>query len=119
MDYRRFYIASLSIEELSPRFVVHHIDYNRDNNELSNLVALPRKLHNDLHEYYNKLPINISLNKELKGIIDAGNGYHSFIFTNIRKYCEVYYDASMWLDYKYYMLGFIDNVHDLTYLKDD
>ena len=119
MDYRRFYIDVLNIEELSQKFVIHHIDYNRNNNKLSNLVALPRKLHNDLHEYYNKLFINISFDKELKGIIDSGNGYNSFLLMFIKEYCEVYEEATKWLDYKYYFLSTVSNIHNLSYLEED
>ena len=32
-------------------FEIHHIDFNRENNDISNLVALPKKVHRDYHKY--------------------------------------------------------------------
>lgn len=32
---------------------VHHLDYNHKNNTPTNLLALPRELHQHLHETYN------------------------------------------------------------------
>lgn len=48
MDYRSFYI-SMTNSIISNDYEVHHIDSNRDNNDIYNLVALPRKLHKRYH----------------------------------------------------------------------
>lgn len=34
---------------------IHHIDYNHYNNDIENLVALPKELHRKLHQSYDKL----------------------------------------------------------------
>lgn len=53
MNYRKFYEEQLNIK-LSKDFDIHHIDYNHSNNSLDNLVALPHKLHQRLHQAYNE-----------------------------------------------------------------
>ena len=48
MDYRKFYENELGII-VEKSFDIHHIDSNRKNNELTNLVAIPKKLHMKYH----------------------------------------------------------------------
>ena len=48
MNYRRFYQERLGII-LDQSYHVHHIDGNRQNNDIKNLVALPKKLHSKYH----------------------------------------------------------------------
>ena len=48
MDYRKFYEKSLDTK-LKKEEEVHHLDRNRENNEIINLVAIPRKLHKQYH----------------------------------------------------------------------
>ena len=49
-NYRQFYKEYYGIE-FGREFEVHHIDKNRDNNNIENLVLLPAKAHN----YYHKI----------------------------------------------------------------
>lgn len=49
MDYRKFYQDTLKIK-LGKEFVVHHIDENRSNNQMENLVHLPLELHSTYHQ---------------------------------------------------------------------
>lgn len=47
--YRKYYEQYLQIK-LDRKFVVHHIDSNRSNNDILNLVAIPTKLHVNYHQ---------------------------------------------------------------------
>lgn len=57
VDYRRFYnefyddyyMKCFDINLWDSEISIHHMDYNRENNDLSNLVALPRSLHLKYH----------------------------------------------------------------------
>lgn len=53
-NYRKYYQEYYSIN-LDKDFEIHHIDYDRENNNISNLVALPKKLHHKLHCNRNEL----------------------------------------------------------------
>ena len=48
-DYERYYEVAVYND-----WDIHHIDYNHNNNDIHNLVALPKYLHKKLHKaYYN------------------------------------------------------------------
>jgi CRISPR/Cas system CSM-associated protein Csm2 small subunit len=53
-QYRKIYESALHIE-IEKDFAIHHIDFNRENNDITNLVALPRGLHNKYHLHLNIL----------------------------------------------------------------
>ena len=48
MNYRRLYEKHYGIK-IPPEYDVHHIDFNRENNSISNLIVLPKSLHHKLH----------------------------------------------------------------------
>lgn len=45
--YKRYYIETVGDDCIG--MTIHHIDKNRDNNHISNLVALPADLHEEYH----------------------------------------------------------------------
>lgn len=49
-DYRKLYKEYYGIE-FGKEFAIHHIDGNRNNNEISNLLLLPLSLHSKYHAY--------------------------------------------------------------------
>ena len=82
MDYRKYYekITGLKIKKGNE---VHHIDCNRANNEIMNLISLPKDVHRRLHVVINNYKIatnNIDefgyfYNKEKTGILVAISCY--------------------------------------------
>lgn len=52
MGYRQDYEKYCGIK-LDDDWDVHHIDYDHNNNDIENLVALPNYLHSELHTAYN------------------------------------------------------------------
>lgn len=44
LEYKKYYNINFDSS-----YVVHHMDFNRENNDISNLVLLPRKLHAKYH----------------------------------------------------------------------
>jgi hypothetical protein len=49
-NYREKYKRHYNID-FGSEYVVHHIDENRQNNDISNLLLLPRDLHSKYHTY--------------------------------------------------------------------
>lgn len=47
-NYRKYYKDYYSIE-FGREFDIHHIDRNRENNDISNLILLPKTLHQKYH----------------------------------------------------------------------
>lgn len=48
MDYRKYYKEYFKIE-ISNDYDVHHIDMDRSNNNISNLILIPKRLHKKYH----------------------------------------------------------------------
>jgi hypothetical protein len=53
-EYRKYYEHSIGIK-LNKNFDVHHIDLNKKNNDILNLVAMPKKLllFKNINNYFN------------------------------------------------------------------
>lgn len=49
-DYKKLYKMYFPIDWDTKKYEIHHIDGNRKNNEIKNLVLLPKRLHNELHK---------------------------------------------------------------------
>lgn len=52
--YERFYC-----EEIPEGYEVHHLDMNRGNSRISNLIAIPKELHRRYHETMTNLELSI------------------------------------------------------------
>ena len=53
--HRRIYYKHHDLEP-NPKCDIHHIDKNHYNNDINNLIEMPRQLHNALHNYIGLLP---------------------------------------------------------------
>jgi hypothetical protein len=53
-NYRKFYEEKTG-KKIPKDFDVHHIDLNRENNEIENLVAIPKHLHKKYHSLLCKI----------------------------------------------------------------
>ena len=53
-DYRSKYKAYYGID-FDDSFVIHHIDFDHSNNDIDNLILLPRTLHSSYHEIVTEL----------------------------------------------------------------
>lgn len=104
LKYKRHYGIDFGRE-----YAVHHIDGNRENNDIKNLLLLPTKLHSKYHF--------------LKQIVEAGsvptiitgNGLHSqqYYLTNLENFLETLNECNKWFDYKMYLDGLIPNIHGI------
>lgn len=54
MDYRKLYKDYYGID-FGDDYVIHHIDRNRENNNIGNLLLLPLSLHQRLHFIWNQM----------------------------------------------------------------
>lgn len=73
MDYRKIYEQHYNIT-LENDMVIHHIDLDRSNNDISNLLMLPRNLHSKYHMCLNALRRSgertiISYDAKISGIV--------------------------------------------------
>ena len=65
INYRKLY--SNKVCEIPKNWDIHHIDFNHDNNNLNNLIAVPKKVHTVIHQtgYLNR--------DEIKSLIELYN----------------------------------------------
>lgn len=67
MDYRRLYENHYGIT-IPPEYDIHHIDFNMDNNNIENLLLLPKDLHRKLHWVRNTSCVNLDGFFDFQGI---------------------------------------------------
>ena len=48
MSYRKLY--EKHIDKIPKGYEVHHIDFNHKNNNIDNLIAIPKKVHTVIHQ---------------------------------------------------------------------
>lgn len=113
-DYVKYYKEITNKDFDSNKYQVHHIDLNRNNNDISNLVMLPKELHTKYHIIEQELRgVNFVPDLRIKSVIDMGNGYNSFLEYKLSILNKILKECNRWNDYKNYLLGLIPNIHDM------
>lgn len=97
LKYKRYYGI-----DFDNNFIVHHIDFNRQNNKIENLLLLPKELHQKYHFYLNALfPLEW---KSGNGVIDIKiNQYSPLPYCNIKMlqdFLKVLEECKKWVEYK-------------------
>lgn len=85
MNYIKYYKKKLNLPNYNTKlWHIHHIDMDRNNNDIENLVCIPKKLHEKLHASYS----NVSeLSKEK--ILDIGCIIAPCYYDDINEYLKV------------------------------
>lgn len=108
--FKRYYNIDFSSD-----YAIHHIDLNHDNNEIENLLLLPRELHNQYHFYLNATDRGDGykffrrLTADIKGNF-AGNSYERQMFIGL---LETLNECSKWYDFKMFLDGDLPNIHNI------
>lgn len=95
-NYRKKYKEYYGID-FNESFDVHHIDLNRTNNDIDNLILLPKKLHERYHKCLNEIN-GISDISKLK-TINVKNGCQ-FEYEALWRFCAVMEEISVWKAHK-------------------
>ena len=90
-------------------YVIHHIDGNHSNDEISNLLLLPRWLHSKYHILKavidnHPLATTISGNQA-----NQGNYYLGYY----KRFIAVLEECNKWYDFKMYLDGNLPNIHGI------
>ena len=114
-NYRAMFKRYYGIE-FSNKYEVHHIDLNHENNDINNLMLLPRELHHRYHFYLNAT--NYGEVETYKRTIDVriyGNAINKNTYERdmIQGLFEVLDECSIWYDYKNYLEGLLPNIHGI------
>ncbi len=113
MDYVKNFKKHFNIDFDGSKYDIHHIDLNRENNEIDNLLLLPKELHSKYHIYLNEMNINATFEYKIKSMLEIGQSYNQKILEDSKNFVEIQAECNKWADYKEYLLGYIPNVHEL------
>lgn len=100
-NYRKLYKEYYGIN-FDNNFEVHHIDFNHNNNEISNLVLLPKNLHRKYHFYLNAINCCedkniIKVNCKIQGNVANMDNYMIHMF---QEFIPILYECNKWYDKK-------------------
>lgn len=95
--YRKYYKSYYKID-FGSDMVVHHIDFDRDNNDISNLLLIPRTLHSEYHEIVRELKQhNIRIDNIM---LNRGVSHASFDISFLENYVSVLNEMLFWIKEK-------------------
>lgn len=92
-DYRQYYKDYYNID-FGSEYEVHHIDFDRSNNDINNLLLLPKPLHAKYHKLYPYIQSIID-DRALKAVIDINNGT-TYYFDEMKSFCEIMIEINHW-----------------------
>ena len=108
VDYRNIYKKHYGIN-FDRKYAVHHIDGDRNNNKIDNLLLLPTELHARYHFYKTFVESAPVPTKITGNHINANNHY----ITCLEIFLKVLDECNKWYDYKIYLDGVIPNIHNI------
>ena len=115
MNYREKYKQHYGVE-FGPEYEVHHLDLNHQNDDIENLLLLPRKLHRQYHFALARLPMTdsrLDVDLKIRGILDGGQAMNAYILSALSDFVDVYHKCQDWKDYRAYLDGLISNIHGI------
>ena len=97
VNYRKLYEKHYKIK--TPKdWDIHHIDGNRENNKIKNLIAIPKEFHRALHNWLGLVPKSI-IEKLLEWYIPAKEKYkytdRALGYTLVVKFKKINTDTSL------------------------
>ena len=107
-NYNKLYKQYYGIK-FGRNYVVHHIDGNHDNNDMANLLLLPRWLHSQYHVL--KAVIE---NHPLPTLIGGNQVKQSTYYLDYyERFIDTLKECNRWYDYKMHIDGKIPNIHGI------
>lgn len=112
MDYRKFYEEKCNIK-IPVGYEIHHIDEDRNNNDIRNLVMLPSKLHHDYHAIKQEMKL-FDINFNVTSILDNGSAINNISNILYERFIQVIKECNKYANYRDYLLGLIPNIHNFV-----
>ena len=106
-DYRKQFKKHYQIE-FNDKYDIHHIDLNHDNNDINNLMLLPKGLHKAYHSLLNEFARVDNFDPLIVG---NRAGAQSETFYILKQLMELIEECNKWYDYKMFLNNEIPNIH--------
>ena len=105
---RKIYADYFKIQ-VKDGYHIHHIDFNPENNDIENLLLLPKKLHQRLHKVKNEY--GVFLDGQMNMFTDIKNQLTCSIMAEaMQKTSEIYDEIQIWVSIKEFeQLGIHNN----------
>ena len=99
-NYRKYYKEYYNIE-FGIDMEVHHIDFNRDNNDIENLLLIPKDTHKLFHDSLYIFAYNINkMFDMLNTNFNSLNEDTSYYIDNLQNYIIALRNIQKWVFYK-------------------
>lgn len=114
-SYRTVFKKHYGID-FSREYDIHHIDLNHNNNDINNLMLLPKELHSEYHTLLNSVCssnesiFNKEFNAKIHGNAICGDIYN---LQMAKELIDILYECNKWYDYKMFLDGVIPNIHNI------
>lgn len=106
LNYIEIYKNETKTDFDSNKYHIHHIDGNKENNNIMNLVLLPAKLHKQYHYYLSMINCQQIETRIMSRVAYAEHIYKDLRFIyNLKKFYEILQVCSKWLDYRNHCLA--------------
>lgn len=89
-NYREIYKNYFNIN-FNDNYDIHHIDFDHSNNNIDNLILLPKELHNKYHNLINMLGLKNTINFNIN-LMD-GQDFH---YRATKELCEIMEEITFW-----------------------
>ena len=117
-NYVRDYKEHFNINWKSGEYSVHHLDFDRDNGRITNLLLLPYDIHAEYHNLLNGLPENFNIITSIPSLVLGGHYYNSFLLERLTKFIAIQNICIKYHDYKDFLMGIIPNIHNIELKKE-
>lgn len=98
MDYRKKYKDFFKIQ-FGKQYDIHHIDFNHENNNIENLLLLPKDLHKRLHKA--KTDYGAFIDNEQNVFSDINNQVSCSILSKaLHETSKIYEELQIWVSMK-------------------
>jgi hypothetical protein len=98
-DYRALYEQATG-PELPKDFDVHHINFDRDDNSIHNLLAIPKKLHIEYHKFHYEVK-----NLEIPLFPSRQPMQFAYFDATIKKWNKIMYEMQTYMVMRDFLIG--------------
>lgn len=112
----RKYIKQYYNIDFNFEYAVHHIDFNHNNNDIQNLMVMPKTLHDKYHRIVNQFGTNINNVNSIMLNIEFGD-HITQIIQIMSEVVETLKECEKWYNYKLYLDGLAPNLYGIDLSK--